>query len=355
MRVAFVSRWNATCGISLHAELVGRELLKMGHEVRVAAPKLDSANRDWHHKKLDVEDEEFVFRCFDETDDGLASFDESVLEEFEPDVIIVEAYPRLPWKVLPRVLERLRRDARILAVIHFATADEARVLKSVADLIDAFVVFDYRWISEVLDEFFDHMLDRIHIIPYPCYTPTRIRSRSRRSGSHVVFFSFGRQPCEEYEDFIRVLRKLRRSGLSLTYRVMRSDGLLPYREEWLVQWCERPPIERIYEYLSECDVHLLPKGRTSKVVVSSTVCQCLAAERPIVTPATRYVELMPEDEDGAGPVVKYRNIRDLEYKLIRLVRDEDFRERVIEWARHFVRTHSADRIARRFVELANSL
>ena len=34
-----LSRWNTACGVSLHAELVGREWVKMGHKLTVFAPK----------------------------------------------------------------------------------------------------------------------------------------------------------------------------------------------------------------------------------------------------------------------------------------------------------------------------
>ncbi|HID66357.1 MAG TPA: glycosyltransferase family 1 protein, partial [Aquificaceae bacterium] len=61
MNIGILSRWNATCGVSLHAEMIGRELLRRGHNITVFAPYLESANRWWHHKLI-RQDEDFVVR-----------------------------------------------------------------------------------------------------------------------------------------------------------------------------------------------------------------------------------------------------------------------------------------------------
>jgi hypothetical protein len=38
MKIAMMSRWNIPCGVSLHAELVGRAWVEMGHDLQVLAP-----------------------------------------------------------------------------------------------------------------------------------------------------------------------------------------------------------------------------------------------------------------------------------------------------------------------------
>ena len=60
MKLAMLSRWNSACGVSLHAELVGREWVKNGHDLRVFAPD----------KVRPIgEDEEYVVRCFSDEGD----------------------------------------------------------------------------------------------------------------------------------------------------------------------------------------------------------------------------------------------------------------------------------------------
>ncbi len=38
MKIALMSRWNTSCGVSIHAELVGREWIRMSHNLIVFAP-----------------------------------------------------------------------------------------------------------------------------------------------------------------------------------------------------------------------------------------------------------------------------------------------------------------------------
>jgi hypothetical protein len=64
MKIAMMSRWNATCGISAHAKLVGREWVKK-HDLTVFAPTLESAT-DWHHNPIEKGDEVFVIRGYEQ-------------------------------------------------------------------------------------------------------------------------------------------------------------------------------------------------------------------------------------------------------------------------------------------------
>ena len=38
MKIKMMSRWNTSCGVSTHAELVGRAWVEMGHKLKVLAP-----------------------------------------------------------------------------------------------------------------------------------------------------------------------------------------------------------------------------------------------------------------------------------------------------------------------------
>ncbi len=61
VRVAFLSSWNAPCGVSIHAELLGRAFLRMGHNLLVYAPREyeDGVTHLYH-----VMDEDFVVRSY---------------------------------------------------------------------------------------------------------------------------------------------------------------------------------------------------------------------------------------------------------------------------------------------------
>ena len=343
MNVGILTRWNATCGVSLHAELIAEEFFKMGHEVRIFAPHIHTANRWWHHRII-RDDEDFVIRCYEElrpeTMDGGGLEEEKVLSE-DLDLLIVESYTSIPYSEVEKLVRKV--DAVTVAVIHEGAREDIRY--SDMSIFDAIVAFDERYVREILYD----CVEKVKIIPYPCYPIRKGERRFAEDG--LTFFSFGRQPHAEYADFISALE-----GLSMkydfVYRVVRSDGLLPFEKKWLRQEQRRlRNTEEVYRYLHSSDIHLLPKGNTNKVVVSSTLYQCLGSLVPAVVPNTRHFELLPNPE----PAVVYRDVADLKKKLELLIEDDDFRDGIIEAAREFVDRFSSDRIARRFIDLYKSL
>ncbi len=354
MKIAVFTRWNATCGISLHAELIVREWVKKGYNVKVFAPTIESASRDWHHRVLEIKDEPWVIRCYEETDDPKGGYiDFNRILEHDFDVFVVEAYARQPLEKLRRLIELVRRRARTVAIIHGYKREHTDPFALMG--FDAYVVFDERYINELLKPFLDRIGNKIHIIPYPCTPPLNIKpERPGFAEGKILFFSFGRQPPEEYRDYLEALRKLRRS-YDLVYWIIRSDGLLDVNEKWVKQWWMRPPLKVLYKYLKASDIHLLPKGRSKYVVVSSTVYQTLGALVPIVTPSTRYVETIPTDDNGIGVVVKYYDVDDLIRKLKLLIEDREVRNRVIWEAYRFVEENSAEKIAERYLGLFKTL
>jgi len=62
--------------------------------------------------------------------------------------------------------------------------------------------------------------EKVRVIPYPCF-PAK-RGRRKFAEDILTFFSFGRQPVEEYNDFIVALDLLS-LGYDFVYRVVRSD------------------------------------------------------------------------------------------------------------------------------------
>lgn len=183
------------------------------------------------------------------------------------------------------------------------------------------------------------------MIPYPCYP---VNPGNRKFGEDgIKFFSFGRQPEKEYADFIEALDRLS-SKYDFIYRIVRSDGLLNFSRRWLIQERERiKDTEEVYRYLHSSDIHLLPKGRTDKVVVSSTLCQCIGSLVPTVAPNTRHFETLPED----NPVLLYRDVDDLVNKLSLLIEDENTREKLRENARRYVEENRMDVITDKFLKL----
>ncbi len=353
LRIAIISRWNATCGESVHAELIGRKLVELGYRVRVYAPTIASASRDWHHRVVGS-DEDYVERVYDEGEDpSKGVFRGESLLEYDPDIIIVEAYYRLPMNSLRSVLVKAKsKGSRIVLVLHEGVAERAwRLLLAPFDKL---VVFDHRWIREVLYPVRDLVCGKVEVIPYPCAEPppgVRVY-RPEWARGKILLVSFGRQPFEEYVDYVRALKLLSRR-YSLVYYIVRSDCRRPpFSYPWVRFECRRLSLREVFSLLEASDIHLLPKGWTSKVVVSSTVYQTLSSLTPIVAPDTRYFETIRTDERGLGAIVKYFCVEDLRDKIAMLIDDESVRELVRSEAKRLLEECSTSIVSKRIVEAA---
>ena len=60
LRVGMMAAWNQTSGVSIHAELVGRKWVELGHDLNV----FSFIEKDFHGRSLIGEDESYVTRCF---------------------------------------------------------------------------------------------------------------------------------------------------------------------------------------------------------------------------------------------------------------------------------------------------
>ncbi|MCD6341835.1 MAG: glycosyltransferase family 1 protein [Thaumarchaeota archaeon] len=359
MRIAFLSRWNATCGVSLHAELICRKLASMGHEVLVFAPKLKSASKDWHHRKIKVRDEKWVYRVYEETTEIQypygGTIDAASFLQADYDVLVVELYGRLPFYEFSKIAEKIKKESKLVGVLHLGyRRDVEPILKT---MWDAVVIFDSRYYDDLLKGRDLARLGRIVEISYPYAIMEEVSpKRPELVGDELLFFTYGRQPHLEYIDYIRALRKLGTS-YDFKYFVIRSNQKLPVEEPWLIQEVDRPSLSRIYEYLKGADIHLLPKGDTRGVVVSSTAAQCLYSGTPTIVPDTRYFETIPVDEAGMGAVVKYKlgDVDDLVMKIRLLIENEYARRKVSENARRFALKNSDEIAAKMFLDLFESI
>lgn len=333
--IGIISRWNATCGVSMHAEMLCKELIRMGYEIRIFAPFLESANKWWHHKII-KEDEKFVIRCYRELSPGKMTdgwIDADVILSENPEILIVESYESIPYKYIEEVFRKW--DGQKIAVIHEGDRGDIRYNLRVFDKL---VVFDDRYLTEVVPD----CSDIVEVIPYPCHP---VNPGRRRFGhDEIKFFSFGRQPVVEYIDYIRALDILEKK-YDIEYRVVRSNGLLPFRRSWFIQERKRLQNEEVYSYLHSSDFHLIPKSNTKRVVVSSTLFQCLGSLVPTIAPSTRHFE------EVKNIVVTYRNLDDLVKKIEQLIEDDFSRKEIVRNAEKYVNENSADRIARKFAGL----
>ncbi|MEA3485248.1 MAG: hypothetical protein U9R03_00890, partial [Candidatus Aerophobetes bacterium] len=164
MKIGMMSRWNASCGVSMHAELVGRAWVGMGHSLRVLAP------REWD-KPLTQKDEPYVTRCYrinypldEKREKGWFFNQKPFLEDF--DVFVVQHLEIMPIKDLLSIFPKIKENAKTVLIIHEGSAPkEANFYKFG---VDAVVCFDERYRDRFLRDIFPE--EKIHIIFYPCHS-----------------------------------------------------------------------------------------------------------------------------------------------------------------------------------------
>lgn len=354
-----MGRWNATCGISLHAELIGRKFIELGHEVIVFAPTIQSASKDWHHKPLDITEEPWVYRVFEETNEylypygGKINLDEVIKKDF--DVFIVESYNRFPIYEFKKVAQRIKKVAPLILILHLGLVRDVEPLMEID--WDAIVVYDERFINEILVYFDKSVLERTVVIPYPYAIVEGVKPyRPYFAKNKILFITYGRQPFNEYIDYIRVLRKIE-GKYDFVYWVIRSDAGIPFSEKWIKQTTMRPNIKTLYSIVKGADIHLLPKSETRAIVISSTLNQILYSGTPTIVPNTRYFEHISTNSNGIGPVVKYvyGNTIDLYNKIIALIEDKNLRSYVSNKAKELALRYSDKVVTKKFIKLFKSL
>lgn len=343
MKIAMMSRWNATCGISAHAELVGREWVEK-HDLTVFAPTLESAT-DWHHKPIEKEDEEFVIRGYEQPETiGESGWIDERLWKEDYDVLVIQDLKLMPVPNLVQIFPKI--SAKKVLIWHEGNLSICEGFYKLN--FDAIVCFDTRYKNALNGKYPE---EKFHIIPFPCHPVVKVRGDKKRvmdelgiPGEKIILFSFGRQPLFEYEDYVWLANELKKK-YDLKYLVVRSNEDTLPKKDFLEVRRYRPDEEKIYEYLHASDIFLLPKGRTKNIVVSSTVFQCLGALTPVVSPAARHVELMDKE------IVKYKNREELKEKVIRLIEEEDLKEEVLRHAEQYVKENSVEKIAKKFIRM----
>ena len=347
MKIAMMSRWNIPCGVSLHAELVGRAWVEMGHDLQVLAPV------EWEGYQSDA-DEPYVERCYRLPRPGRKEdffFNPKPFLEVDCDIFVVQNLEILPMGELLRVYPFIRERTKTVFVVHEGKPPKDSIFYEFD--WDAIVCFDERY-QKFLKEIYRE--DRIKIIPYPCHPvlhgdKVEARRKLALPLDRKIVFNYG----------IGIYRHLHL--LPTIKRVCRDYPLILLTLTHIEDWYELfdaartiypfielrkgdIPMRELYTYLHAADALLVHKDSAEAIVVPSTAYLCLGSGCPILAYDTNFFETFDRE------VVKYSG---LEEALIDVFEE---RERVVETLRiaaQYVRKHSSHAIAKRFISLFESL
>ncbi len=344
MNIGMVTRWNVPCGVGVHAELVGRAWVEMGHKVKIFAPK------EWKDP-LTAQDEPYVVRCFGEDKQGKEFFDNRPFLREDFDVFVVQTMV-LPHEQLMRVYPRIKEKTKTIFVIHDEWLD-----RNLLELEpDAVVCFDERYrrfLAEAIPE------ERIHIILYPCQPLTRgDKAQARRKLSlplaKKIIFNFGNNVFRHIHLLPPLERLFEKHPFILLTVTWVKDWFelfdaLRSRYPFIELRYESLPIDLLYSYLHASDALLIHKDPATGVAVASGVYQCLGSGCPIVVHDVNFFETLGDE------VLKYSGFEDLCDKLESIFQGKQEVKRTLRAAEAYAEANSGREIARRFLHLFESL
>jgi len=349
MKIAMMTPWNTSCGVAMHAELIGREWVKMGHELKVLAPI------ERETQPVTGKDEPYVARCYTmdrEFIKGILkplSLDPRPFLDLDYDLFIVQNLELMPMHELLKLWPNIREKASTVLVIHEGYLPPYP--EFYAFNWDAIACFDERYVVDLGRKF---PLERIHVIPYPCHAwqpglKEAARIKLRLPLDKKIVLSYG---IAIHQHFVAlpVLEELSHV-YDLRYLVLPAEGKSDIVEKaqaryGFIQVREMvPTVDELYTYLHAADALLLYK-QSPNIVVCSTVYLCAGSGCPILISEGRYTEALSDE------VLKYSNFDELKRVLSSVFEGLEMNEIALK---AFLNKHEASRVAQQFMELARSL
>lgn len=362
MKIALMTLWNTTGGPSIHVELVAREWIKMGHKITVFSNYASDFPHMWKvdgvsypYEVLIREDEPFVTRNFHIPSwTSLSQLDPDPILRSDFDVFVVEALETLPMRELLGVFSKIRERASTVLIMH-----EGK-MPSDPDFYrfywDSVICFDQRYIN-LFESVFPSI---IQTIPHPCHLQSKGNKDAARRNlgldvkrKIVLIFGFR---IEDYSPIVPPLSDLSRD-FPLTLLVVSSNDLgiqrlLKASKEGLdvVVHRETVTVEKLYQYLHASDVLLMWKRSVpNDIVISSTAYLTLGSGCPMVVTDSNYFD------DLGDAVIRYSGSEELKARLTDVFKVRPRFRRCVEAAEEFVMGHSAEIIAKKHIELFESL
>jgi len=351
MNIGMMSRWNAACGVSVHAELIGRAWVEMGDKVTIFAPIENSSTI------VTNKDESYVIRCYRLNSyysklkpwkDEPRFFNPKPFLENNYDLFIAQNLELLPMKSLLEIYPRIKKKARTLMVVH-----EGKLPQD-PDFYkfdwDRIICFDERYKRFLIKAFPE---DKIKIAPYPCHPAKhgdKVKNRKMLGLplDKKIILNYG---IGVYRH-LHLLPKIEQLNekyplifLVITDHPDWFDLWDAVREKYKFVKLIRAsvPNKELYSYLHASDVLLIHKDSAEAVVVASTVYLCLGSGCPILVHDTNFIETLDKE------VVKYRG--DPTERLIEIFEKKEVYWSAREKALQYVENNSSSVIAKRLEDV----
>lgn len=341
LKIGMMGAWNLDAGSSVHAELIGREWVRKGHDLRVYS----YLQSDFHGTTFVGEDESYVTRCFRVSE----YLDPRPILNSDHDIFVVQNLGMLPRDDLRKIFHRIRKNARTVNIIHEAKLPSDPSFYQFQ--WESIVCFDQRY-RKFLREAFPE--EKIHVIPFPCHPIAKGNKAEARLKLALplnckILLVFG----QHVEKDLELLQSI--STLGIRYpilllvvsihapnRIVASNIQVDIRNE-------APNIGRLYDYLHASDALILNRQVETKAVVSSTAHQCLGSGCPIIALDSPFFKNFHKE------ILKYRTADEFEACLIEVMESGNMLMKTIQAAEEYARKNTAEKIAERYIELFQKL
>ena len=346
MNITMMSRWNIPCGVSTHAELLGRALVKLGHNLKVLAPVE-------YDDYLTDKDEPYVSRCYRLPKKGEEFFfDPEPFLKDDCDVFVVQNLEILPMEDLLKIYHKIKGRAMTVFVVHEGKPPPNDSTFYKFDW-DAIVCFDERYRKFLCNIYPE---DKIHIISYPCHPLMPGDKKEARLKLNLpldkkIVFNYGigiYRHLHLLPTIERVSKKYPLIFLTLTHIQEWFDLFVAAktRYKFIELRNGKLPIDTLYSYLHASDCLLIHKDSAEAIVVPSTAYLCLGAGRPILAYNTNFFATFDKE------VLKYSSLSET---LEDVFEQKDNVKSVLKAAEEFVKENSSFEVAKKFIQLFDSL
>ncbi len=347
MKIGMISAWNTDSGASIHAELVGREWVRLGHQLKV----FTFYDYAFHGSQITAEDEDYIVRCFTVSGYKPNELNPIPILTSDCEIFVVQDLGMLPNDLLGKIYWMIKQKSKTVNVIHDG---ELSTNPSFYQFEwDGIVCFDERYKNFIARAY---NIDKIHIIPYPCFPINYGNKREKREklllpDDRKIIFSFGPAarhiielyPCidelsKEYPVLLLINTTDERSVQFFKEKSREVKFKIEIREKVLDS-------NQLYDYLHASDLLLYNKKSADHIVVASTIFQCLGSGCPIVARDSNYVEFFDKE------VLKYKDFDEFKEK-VKVVFNEgkEFKE-VERYAEEYVKKNSGTEVAKKFINL----
>ncbi len=358
MKIGMIGAWNSDSGASIHAELVGRSWVELGHRLSV----FSFYKTSFHGTAIVGKDEDYVARCFTTSNAKTVSFDARPILSADYEIFVAQDHGMIPNDPLGKIFHWIKNKARTVCVIHDGGLKDDPAFYQFD--WDAIVCFDKRY-----EDFLKlaYPKDRIFLIPYPCHkwvignelSVTRSLMQTSRKKLNLpldkkIIFLFGPASYygaevfptidalgEKYPIYILIVTDDKNS-LNAWNKIKPKNGKIEIRRG-------HPYIEEIYTYLYASDIALYNKPSKGGAVVSSMAYQCLGAGRPIVALDSNFVA------NFGDAVMKYKNKQELRRNIISVFEKDERFVYTMKKAKEFADKNNGMEVAKKFIALFESL